>query len=120
MRGGPSALALGDNMFYGAGLRGDLQEAGRITKGAEVFAFQVTNPSEFGVVEINKEGVALSIEEKPVKPRSNCKQSSMNCKLNSPTFSSNTSNKPSSLRMPPIKPLPLRRPLQPLDRRRTH
>ena len=71
VRGGPSALALGDNMFYGAGLRGDLQEAGSLTKGAEVFAFQVTNPSEFGVVEINKEGVALSIEEKPVKPRSN-------------------------------------------------
>ena len=71
VRGGPSALALGDNMFYGAGLRGDLRLAGQIDHGAEIFAFQVSNPREFGVVEIDAAGIAVSIEEKPERPRSN-------------------------------------------------
>jgi glucose-1-phosphate thymidylyltransferase len=67
----PSALALGDNMFYGAGLRGDLERAGQHKTGAQVFAFQVQNPSEFGIVEIDASNRAISIEEKPQKPRSN-------------------------------------------------
>lgn len=71
VRGGPSALALGDNMFYGAGLRGDLERAGALTSGAEVFAFQVQNPSEFGIVEIDGDGKAITIEEKPASPKSN-------------------------------------------------
>lgn len=71
VRGGPSALALGDNMFYGAGLRADLERAGTHTSGAEIFAFQVQDPSEFGVVEIGPSGEAISIEEKPKAPKSN-------------------------------------------------
>lgn len=71
VRGGPSALALGDNMFYGAGLRADLERAGTHQSGAEIFAFQVQDPGEFGVVEIGPSGEAISIEEKPKAPKSN-------------------------------------------------
>jgi glucose-1-phosphate thymidylyltransferase len=68
--GQTSALALGDNMFFGAGLSNDLAEAGVITEGARVFACRVTDPSSFGVVEIDETGRAVSLEEKPENPKS--------------------------------------------------
>ncbi len=68
--GGPSALVLGDNIFYGAGLTGLLQAASARTEGATVFAYFVSDPERYGVVEFDAQGRALGIEEKPAKPRS--------------------------------------------------
>jgi glucose-1-phosphate thymidylyltransferase len=62
---------LGDNLFYGHGMRGLLQQAAAQNEGATVFAYRVENPNAYGVVEFNAAGVAISIEEKPARPRSN-------------------------------------------------
>lgn len=66
----PSALILGDNIFHGAYLGQVLREASSRTHGATVFAYQVHDPERYGVVEFDKNFKALSIEEKPTKPKS--------------------------------------------------
>jgi glucose-1-phosphate thymidylyltransferase len=67
--GDPVALVLGDNIFYGPGLGGRLAQFVRID-GAAIFAYWVADPSAYGVVEFDAAGKALSLEEKPAKPRS--------------------------------------------------
>lgn len=69
--GGPSCLILGDNIFYGAGLQRLLQRARERGAGATVFAYHVTDPERYGVVEFDDAMKALSIDEKPAKPKSN-------------------------------------------------
>jgi glucose-1-phosphate thymidylyltransferase len=65
------SLVLGDNIFYGHGLPELLVEATGRATGATVFGYTVTSPEQYGVVELNGDGRALSIEEKPLKPKSN-------------------------------------------------
>jgi glucose-1-phosphate thymidylyltransferase len=67
----PSALILGDNIYYGHGLDQKLNQANARTDGATVFAYHVLDPERYGVVEFGENQQALSIEEKPVKPKSN-------------------------------------------------
>ncbi len=67
----PSALVLGDNIFYGHELVNQLHSANQRTSGATVFAYHVNDPERYGVVEFDDSFKALSIEEKPVKPKSN-------------------------------------------------
>ena len=65
------ALILGDNIFYGHGMVETLQQAARQPEGATVFAYQVSDPERYGVVEFDQDGGAVSLEEKPAAPRSN-------------------------------------------------
>ena len=67
----PCALILGDNIFYAAHLSNLLKEASALKEGAINFAFHVKNPKDYGVVEFDKQGKVLSLEEKPLKPKSN-------------------------------------------------
>jgi len=69
--GAPSALVLGDNIFYGHAFQGLLNSADSNTSGATVFAYHVTDPERYGVVDFDAQQKALSIEEKPVTPKSN-------------------------------------------------
>lgn len=65
------ALVLGDNIFYGAGFSAFLAQTTAVKKGAVVFGYPVHDPGSFGVVEFDKDGNAISLEEKPKKPKSN-------------------------------------------------
>ena len=70
INGHPSALVLGDNIFYGHDLQNKLQQASEQTAGSTVFAYPVNDPERYGVVEFDAEGAAISLEEKPTKPKS--------------------------------------------------
>ena len=69
--GDSCAMVLGDNIFYGSGLTKHLKEAANREKGATVFGYYVEDPERFGIVEFDKDGKAISIEEKPKNPKSN-------------------------------------------------
>ncbi len=68
--GDPVCLVLGDNIFYGHGLATILQQAATLTKGATVFSYRVKDPENYGVVELDSEGRAIGIQEKPAHPLS--------------------------------------------------
>ena len=71
LAGDRACLILGDNVFYGHGLPDMIKRAGDLSEGAVIFGYQVHDPERYGVVEFDKEGRALSIEEKPEQPKSN-------------------------------------------------
>lgn len=71
INGDSCAMVLGDNIFYGSGLKNHLKEAASRTVGATVFGYYVDDPERFGIVEFDKKGNAVSLEEKPTNPKSN-------------------------------------------------
>ncbi len=77
--GAGATLALGDNIFYGHGLSDCIQRATSQASGASVFAYHVSNPRDYGVVEFDREGAAIGLEEKPAVPRSNYAVTGLYC-----------------------------------------
>jgi glucose-1-phosphate thymidylyltransferase len=71
LNGDSACLVLGDNIFYGYGFSGLLEEAGKIQNGATVFGYYVNDPERYGVVEFDENDQVISIEEKPKQPKSN-------------------------------------------------
>jgi glucose-1-phosphate thymidylyltransferase len=71
LRGEPGVLILGDNIFYGHDLPAALRSAATLATGAVIFAYRVSDPERYGVVEFDSQGRAISLEEKPLKPKSN-------------------------------------------------
>ena len=71
LNGSPSCLILGDNLFYGNELINSINIANKITEGATIFGYPVSDPARYGIVEFNSNGKVISLEEKPVNPKSN-------------------------------------------------
>lgn len=71
IRNSPVCLILGDNIFFGHGLSKQLQSCARLKEGAIIFGYTVKDPQRYGIIEINAEGRAIAIEEKPSQPKSN-------------------------------------------------
>ena len=70
LQGAPSCLVLGDNLFYGHDFSAILNTAAKREKGATIFGYYVSHPEAYGIVEFDEKGVAISLEEKPAKPKS--------------------------------------------------
>jgi glucose-1-phosphate thymidylyltransferase len=71
INGDSCAMVLGDNIFYGSGLKKHLRDAASLENGATVFGYYVDDPERFGIVEFDANGNAISLEEKPKNPKSN-------------------------------------------------
>lgn len=71
IHGDKACLILGDNIFFGQGLAAQLQSAAQLEQGALVFAYPVNDPERYGVIEFDAQGKAISLEEKPTRPKSN-------------------------------------------------